>query len=47
MHRTFNCGLGLVAVLPAEQAERAAQATGGVVVGAVVATDQGSGVLWK
>ena len=43
MHRTFNCGLGMVAVLPRERAAEAASALGGSVVGEVVA---GSGVLW-
>ena len=36
LHRTFNNGLGLLAVLPAERAEEAAAAVGGQIVGEVV-----------
>lgn len=35
MEDTFNCGLGLMAVVPSEQAEQAAAAVGGAVVGQV------------
>ena len=35
-HRTFNNGLGMVAVVPAHQAQAAADAVGGFVVGRVV-----------
>ncbi len=42
LHRTFNCGLGMVAVLPAAQARAAAEAAGGRVVGEVV---EGVGVV--
>lgn len=36
MHRTFNNGIGLVAAVPAAQAEAAAQACGGYIIGDVV-----------
>ncbi|MDG1483276.1 MAG: phosphoribosylformylglycinamidine cyclo-ligase [Myxococcota bacterium] len=39
MNRTFNVGLGMIAIVPAEQAAAAAAAVGGSVVGQVVATD--------
>ncbi len=39
MNRTFNVGLGMIAIVPAAQAAAAAAAVGGSVVGQVVATD--------
>lgn len=42
MHRTFNNGLGMIAVVPAEQAAEAAASVGGFVVGRVV---EGEGVV--
>jgi phosphoribosylformylglycinamidine cyclo-ligase len=42
MHRTFNNGLGMIAVVPAEQAAAAAACVGGHVVGRVV---EGEGVV--
>lgn len=42
MHRTFNNGLGMVAVVPAAEAASAADAVGGFVVGEVV---EGEGVV--
>ena len=42
MYRTFNNGLGMIAVVPADQAAAAAQAVGGFVVGRVV---EGQGVV--
>jgi len=42
MHRTFNNGLGLVAAVPAAQAEAAAAAVGGTVIGTVVETTAGT-----
>lgn len=41
LHRTFNNGLGMIAVVPADQAAAAAQAVGGFVVGAVVEEVEG------
>jgi phosphoribosylformylglycinamidine cyclo-ligase len=38
MHRTFNCGLGMVAVVPQGEAKAAAEAVGGTVVGTVNGT---------
>ena len=42
MHRTFNNGLGMIAVVPADEAASAAAAVGGFVVGSVV---EGGGVV--
>ncbi|MEL6349289.1 MAG: phosphoribosylformylglycinamidine cyclo-ligase [Myxococcota bacterium] len=42
MHRTFNNGVGLVAVVPAERAPAAAAAVDGTVIGAVVERDTGA-----
>jgi len=42
MHRTFNNGLGMIAVVPAREAASAAAEVGGFVVGAVV---EGGGVV--
>jgi len=42
MENTFNCGLGMIAVVDSECAEDAAKAVGGSVVGRVV---EGSGVV--
>jgi phosphoribosylformylglycinamidine cyclo-ligase len=42
MHRTFNNGLGMIAVVPADQADDAAACVGGFVVGRVV---EGEGVV--
>jgi len=39
METTFNNGLGMIAVVPAHEAEAAAEAVGGHVVGTVVASD--------
>ena len=39
MNRTFNVGLGMIAIVPAAQAEAAAAAVEGSVVGSVVETD--------
>jgi phosphoribosylformylglycinamidine cyclo-ligase len=39
MNRTFNVGLGMIAIVPAERAQAAAEAVGGSVVGQVVSTD--------
>lgn len=36
MYRTFNMGMGFVIILPPEQAEKAAEMTGGKVVGRIV-----------
>ena len=44
MHRTFNCGLGMVVVVPAEQAAAAAALVGGSVVGRIV-EDPAHGVV--
>jgi phosphoribosylformylglycinamidine cyclo-ligase len=44
MHRTFNNGLGMIAVVPAEQAEEAAALCGGVVVGETI-EDSAQGVV--
>jgi phosphoribosylformylglycinamidine cyclo-ligase len=44
MHRTFNCGIGMVVVVPAEQATAAAASVGGWVVGRVV-EDPAHGVV--
>ena len=41
--RTFNCGLGIIAVLPADRAQSAADAVGGFVIGEITST---SGVEW-
>ena len=41
--RTFNCGLGIIAVLPADQAAAAAEAVGGCIIGEITST---SGVEW-
>ena len=43
MDRTFNMGLGMIAVVPEERSAEAAYALGGTVVGRVV---EGSGVRW-
>jgi phosphoribosylformylglycinamidine cyclo-ligase len=43
MDRTFNMGLGMIAVVPEERSAEAADALGGTVVGRVV---EGSGVRW-
>jgi phosphoribosylformylglycinamidine cyclo-ligase len=45
MYRTFNCGLGMVLVVPAEHAEALAAAAGGWVVGEVVADPEGNCVV--
>jgi len=45
MYRTFNNGLGLIAVVPADQAEEAAAAVGGTVVGEVRADAEGRAVV--
>jgi len=42
MENTFNCGLGMIVVVPAELADGAAAAVGGSVVGRVI---EGSGVV--
>ncbi|MCO4743635.1 MAG: phosphoribosylformylglycinamidine cyclo-ligase [Proteobacteria bacterium] len=39
MLRTFNCGVGMVLVLPVEQAEAAAVHLGGVIIGEIVVGD--------
>lgn len=41
LHRTFNMGLGMVAIVPPEQAARAAALVGGVLVGEVRADEGG------
>ena len=43
MDRTFNMGLGMIAVVPEERSAESADALGGTVVGRVV---EGSGVRW-
>ena len=43
MHRTFNCGIGMAAVLPPELAAEAASALGGSLIGKIV---EGNGVSW-
>jgi phosphoribosylformylglycinamidine cyclo-ligase len=45
MWRTFNCGLGMVVVVPAAHAAAVATATGGTVVGEVVADPEGRVVI--
>ncbi|MCB9684875.1 MAG: phosphoribosylformylglycinamidine cyclo-ligase [Alphaproteobacteria bacterium] len=45
MVRTFNCGLGMVLAIEAEQAEALAEATGGFVVGEIV--ERGEGQDWE
>lgn len=45
MYRTFNCGLGMVLVVPAAHAEALAAAAGGWVVGEVVADPEGNCVV--
>ena len=45
MYRTFNNGLGLLAIVPAEQAADAAACVGGVVVGEVRADPEGRAVV--
>jgi phosphoribosylformylglycinamidine cyclo-ligase len=43
MDRTFNMGLGMIAVVPEERSTESADALGGTVVGRVI---EGSGVRW-
>jgi phosphoribosylformylglycinamidine cyclo-ligase len=45
MYRTFNCGLGMVLVVPPTHAAALAEAAGGYVVGEVVADPQGACVV--
>ena len=42
MQNTFNCGLGMIVVVPPDLAEAAARATGGTLVGHVI---EGEGVV--
>ena len=44
MHRTFNCGLGLIAIVSQSVAHQAAQQLGGSIVGKVIT---GEGVSWR
>jgi phosphoribosylformylglycinamidine cyclo-ligase len=41
MHKTFNCGLGMVVAIPAEEEQNALQCTGGFIVGDVVSGTRG------
>ena len=50
MYRTFNCGIGMVAVVPAEQAEEAASFAGGLgreafVIGEIREAGEGEGKI--
>lgn len=45
MHRTFNCGLGMVAIVPADQAADVAARVGGAIVGAVREDEAGRAVV--